>query len=261
MADPENLIIPQRYARFMQKRHVLMGGLVARAKESETLYWLDDEGHEEREVDAPWLPSGVQTRYIYRRAVYVIREDTRLLADLADLQNEQKAIMRAAEPPLKTVPRKLLLPHLAHGVARVNVTAYPSFSSRVEPLPVVYNELADKLDRVKGGGDEEREKRLQGYLDTLRALWDGGEETLRVRFPNWQVDAHLHDADDAVAKVNLRLVGVICVAPEPERVVVQLPQYRVRKRMKSTVLLEPDARLGAAYVYGETRWQRAKRHR
>ena len=112
---------------------------------------------------------------------------------------------------------------------------------------------------MKNTGDEAEEKRLQGYLDNLRALWDGGEETVRVRFPNWQVDAFLHDADDAVSKVNLRLVGLICVVSEPERLIVQLPQYRVRKRMASTVTIEPDARLGAAFIYSEARWQRAKR--
>ena len=195
-------------------------------------------------------------RPLPRRAVYVIRRNKRLLTDLAALRKEQRDIMQAAEPPRKTVPRELLLPHLAHDAARINVTAYASFSSRVEPLPAVFDEIADKLGKAS---DRESKRRLQGYLDNLRALWEGGEETLRVRFPNWQVDAFLHDEDNAVAKVNLRLVGLICVVSEPGRVVVQLPQYRVRKRMKSTVSIKPDARLGAAYLYGETRWQRAKR--
>ena len=147
MADSESLTIPQRYAAFMHKRHALMESLLALAGETETLYWLDEEGHEVREVEAPWLPSGVQMRYVYRRAIYVILENKRLLADLADLQKEQRDIMRAAAPPLKSVPRLLLLPHLAYGVMRINVTAYASFSSRVEPLPNISNELSNKLER------------------------------------------------------------------------------------------------------------------
>ena len=240
----------------MVERHVLMENLVALAEETGSLHWLDEEGHKAREVAAPWLPSGVQIRYFYRRAVYVIRENKHLLNTLAALYKEQNRIMKDADPPKKKVPRALLLPHVVHSVARVNVTAYPSFSSRVEPLPEVYDELVEKLSRV--GTDNEEEKQLQGYLDTLRKLWDEGEESLRVRYPNWQVDARLHGEDDAVAKVSLRLVGVVCVADEPRRVDVQLPSYRIRKRAKNTVVLEPDARLGAAYVYGETRWQRAK---
>ena len=256
MPDSENASILEQYTAFMEERHALMEDLVTLAEETGSLHWLDEEGHKTREVAAPWLPSGVQMRYFYRRAVYVIHENRRLLDSLSRLYKEQNQIMKNADPPMKRVPRALLLPHVAHSVACVNVTAYPSFSSRVEPLPEVYNELVDKLSQVST--DDKEEKRLQGYLDTLRKLWDDGEESLRVRYPNWQVDARLRGEDDAMTKVSLRLVGVACVADEPHRVEVQKPSYRTRKRAKNAVTLEPDAKLGAAYIYSETRWQRAK---
>ena len=144
----------------------------------------------------------------------------------------------------------LLLPHLARDVVRVNVTAYTSFSSRREPLHEVFNEIADKLKKAEDRGEEERARSLQGYLDNLEALWKGGEEQVRVRFPNWQVDAFLHDADDhdadeLVSKVSLRLVGLVCVVQEPERVVVQ-------RRRPASPVPHPQA-------YGEHRRYRAGR--
>ena len=64
MPYSEDAVVLQRYAKFMQERHALMESLVALAEETETLYWLDEEGHVTRDVAAPELPSGVQTRVV-----------------------------------------------------------------------------------------------------------------------------------------------------------------------------------------------------
>ena len=81
---------------------------------------------------------------------------------------------------------------------------------------------------------------------------------MRVRTPNLQVEAAVYCPNEGREKLNLRLVGLICVAEDPSEVVVQLPHTRFRKGRADRVAIEPDAKIERALVYGERRWQGAK---
>ena len=252
--------IPRRYAAFIEERHSFIERLVGRAEACKGLHWVDEEGHEELEFADLFSPSGYRTRYRYHRAVYVIPEDAELLGHLESLREEQQNIMQAASPPLEKVPHKLLLPHLVRDATRIDVSAYGSFSSRTAPLGPVLETVTFELEVAKNRRepDEGELERLGRYLANLNARWSEGERKVRVRTPNLQVEAAVRYPDEGREKLNLRLVGLICVSEDPSEVIVQLPHTRSRKGRADRVTIEPDAKIEQALVYGERRWQGAK---
>ena len=260
---PTSNSIPRRYAAFIEDRHSFIERLVERAESCDGLTWVDEEGHEELDVASLFSPTGYKTRYRYHRAVYVIPEDVKLLAHLEALRGEQQSIMQAASLPLEKVPHKLLLPHLVRAAARVDVSAYRSFSSRTAPLSPILETLAHDVEDAKHKAEpnESELEHLQRYLDNLNALWDEGERRARVRVPNWQVGATVHYKDHSREKLKLRLVGLICISENPSGVIVQPPPMRIRKGRADAVTIEPDARIEQALIYGERRWQGAKGRR